>query len=489
LAIAPLIVRVTTSGVNQLRNLSAAFRRAAANMRVSWNRAMNNFIARGGLFSRAAWAPVFRQMGQFGARAGQAFTRNFGVAMESLGPIAAVAIAGAAPFIAGALNAAILLALGGGVLAAGIAAAVRDPAVSGAFAILGDRAKNLFKDFGEPFKEPLIRAAKTFGDSLDRIAPSINRMGAAMAPLIDKLAPAFAEMAEKAMPGIVKAVEASIPLFEQLAAHAPAIGQAISDFFEVIAESGPAATRVFSAILTGIEFLLPAIGGVINVLSNLGAFLLDFQRNALSIFPPIGSLISSVFSSARDFIISAFGAVTSALLGFFGTIVNGAARAFGWIPGIGPKLQQAAAEFNAFAARVNAAINGIQKTVTITVRARLIGGSLLSGSQLSGNYSSGAGGRASGGPVTPGRTYLVGEEGPELVTFGGNGYVHNASASRRMMAGAPSGGWTGGGAPIQVLVAPGPAARGNPMVDLVLEMFRRQQLRLTVDRSNRVVPA
>lgn len=37
------------------------------------------------------------------------------------------------------------------------------------------------------------------------------------------------------------------------------------------------------------------------------------------------------------------------------------------------------------------------------------------------------GARASGGPVRAGRAYLVGEEGPEIVTFGDHGFVHNAS--------------------------------------------------------------
>ena len=37
-------------------------------------------------------------------------------------------------------------------------------------------------------------------------------------------------------------------------------------------------------------------------------------------------------------------------------------------------------------------------------------------------------GRASGGPVSGGRTYLVGERGPELLTMGGNGYVTPNSA-------------------------------------------------------------
>lgn len=43
-----------------------------------------------------------------------------------------------------------------------------------------------------------------------------------------------------------------------------------------------------------------------------------------------------------------------------------------------------------------------------------------------------AGYRASGGPVDAGRTYMVGEEGPELVTFGHAGYVHDADTTAAM---------------------------------------------------------
>lgn len=60
-------------------------------------------------------------------------------------------------------------------------------------------------------------------------------------------------------------------------------------------------------------------------------------------------------------------------------------------------------------------------------------------------------GRASGGPVGAGKTYMVGEDGPELVTFGADGYVHNATDTQAMLAGATGGSaspWTGGGASV-----------------------------------------
>ena len=58
-----------------------------------------------------------------------------------------------------------------------------------------------------------------------------------------------------------------------------------------------------------------------------------------------------------------------------------------------------------------------------------IAGSLFGGG---GNFLSGlfGGGRAGGGPVMAGRSYMVGENGPEMVTMGGNGYVTNTAALR-----------------------------------------------------------
>jgi TP901 family phage tail tape measure protein len=43
--------------------------------------------------------------------------------------------------------------------------------------------------------------------------------------------------------------------------------------------------------------------------------------------------------------------------------------------------------------------------------------------------------RAAGGPVWPGNTFLVGEQGPELVRFSGHGRVYDATETAKMLAG------------------------------------------------------
>lgn len=61
------------------------------------------------------------------------------------------------------------------------------------------------------------------------------------------------------------------------------------------------------------------------------------------------------------------------------------------------------------------------------------------GNSLAGSLLNTFGIRAGGGPVSRGNTYLMGENGPELVTMGDSGYVHNATQTERMRQ-APSGG-------------------------------------------------
>lgn len=80
------------------------------------------------------------------------------------------------------------------------------------------------------------------------------------------------------------------------------------------------------------------------------------------------------------------------------------------------------------------------------------------GSQLTGNLSAvvgiAVGGRASGGDVFAGQTYMVGEQGPEMVTFPADGYVSNATRTRQMLS---SGARSFGGAGMAMAAAHGVA--------------------------------
>lgn len=93
------------------------------------------------------------------------------------------------------------------------------------------------------------------------------------------------------------------------------------------------------------------------------------------------------------------------VLNLFSDIIQGAAIAFGWMPGIGPKLQNAASNFVKFRDRVNAALDGIEdENVKITVTTTY-GGSAHSGEGYStGIFSGGITGSGRKGMATGGIT-------------------------------------------------------------------------------------
>lgn len=93
-----------------------------------------------------------------------------------------------------------------------------------------------------------------------------------------------------------------------------------------------------------------------------------------------------------------------------GALVNGAADAFGWVPGIGAKLRSAAAKFNTFRDDVNAALDGIHsvKEIHLNVTTKQ---SVLISSINKPRVPHGA----TGGIVTRPTLALIGEAGPEAV--------------------------------------------------------------------------
>jgi hypothetical protein len=87
-----------------------------------------------------------------------------------------------------------------------------------------------------------------------------------------------------------------------------------------------------------------------------------------------------------------------------GSIVHAAAKAFGWVPGVGPKLRGAAREFDKFRASVNRSLGGIDDE-KVNITARFFNGlpKTLYGVRVGGGAGSRRGGitatLAGGGPV------------------------------------------------------------------------------------------
>lgn len=162
----------------------------------------------------------------------------------------------------------------------------------------------------------------------------------------------------------------------------------------------------------------------------------------------------------NDVLKPTFKFLVDAFLAVAGTIVHTAASAFGWIPGIGGKLKDAAKAFDKFRDDVNRSLDGVHKSVHVEVT----GDFKAYGANAQGVATNAAAhGRAGGGPVRAGMPYIVGEHEPELFVPGASGRIYNS----RQISG-------GGGIVLQVNFH-GPTM-GNGME--IAQTIQRELLRL-----------
>lgn len=312
--------------------------------------------------------------------------------------LVAVAAAGVGQ-IAGA---AIIAALGLGalslVLVAGIKGAAADPKVQEAWGGFSKKAGEAFKAFSDPFKGPVLEAIKTFGKAIDEMKPTFEAIGKLVAPIAGVLAPALTALVKNALPGFQTFLETSTPLFVTIADKAPALGTAIGDFFKKISEGGPGAQQFLEDLFDFLIWVIPKIGAALGWLAKQ---YINWRTGVIMAFEAVKNAWDSVykfFKSIGDRIGASAYAVATAIVNFknravaaWNTVVDRVASAVSTIERWWNRLKTLAS-------------NPINFLVNLTQR----GSSMLPG-------------RASGGPVSPGRSYLVGENGPEVITMGSSG--------------------------------------------------------------------
>lgn len=191
-----------------------------------------------------------------------------------------------------------------------------------------------------------------------------------------------------------------------------------ASFSEAIENIGPRWTQFIAQVKAAWQQWAPLIAMWWNTSGRatfqlVGAALGTFIVNLITVGTAVAAFVT--------FVANAFKSLVRIVLNVLGTIVNGAAAAFGWMPGIGPKLNAAAAQFNAFRDNVNRALNGIETMKTIRINASVYvsgGGSVAGGvDQRTGNsrnaglaaatswmraaqeFAGGTGGNRTGGPT------------------------------------------------------------------------------------------
>ena len=337
------------------------------------------------------------------------------------GGLAVVAGGGLASVIAAALTSAVLLALGGGAIGAGVIATFKNPRIITAATGLKAELMRIFADFGSNFLGPVenFLVGSGAGGSggllgvIKQIEPMIASLGQAFGPVADALGNGIIAFLQNALPAIMRATEAAAPIVKVLADELPGIGDAIGDFFDSITEGSPAATVFFKDFLNLIH----------EVIRFLGRLIAGFTK------------MYGIFRTG-------FLTLTVMAADWAGAFVEMARVALGWIPGLGPKFDHAAAVIKKFKDKANATLNQIHD-VDVTIRIRQVwtqvGQAVGDFAKYIKNHAAGGITGAASGGMRSGLTW-VGEHGPELLDAPPGSRVHSAGDSQRMASGGGGGG-------------------------------------------------
>lgn len=294
---------------------------------------------------------------------------------------------------------------------------------------------------------------------LDAIVGTIKALGRALLDITAVAAPAFANFAESIEDGANKFAD-----WIKESRNAGKITQWIENAKRtagLLLDIGKEIVNVFKAIFTAGEGSeKPFLEGLRDTIGKLAewfrsgdgqGFLKGLGSFAVAI-ADIGTKISEWkqdFEDFREWLRSLFGQGENAI-GMLGRLATAGATAFSWVGGAAAAVRNLATAVQNAMGSIQAAINSVRgRVVFLDVITRH---SEQGFARALGNSGGTGGGRmqvrAAGGPVWAGMgPVLVGERGPEIVTFGRSGYVHNARQSAAMAS--------GGATAVELVVAPG----------------------------------
>lgn len=348
---------------------------------------------------------------------------------------------------------------------------IKDPVEKNAIAVglFGTKAEDLQDAL---FGLDLDTAAMGLGDIAGAADKAAGALGQGLGPAIEtikrKAQQAFADVGDEIAPMIMGAIETYRKFADELGdvfegSEVP--GEVVESIRKVAQDYLPELREGLTFIAGKVrenrdtfetlghvlaEYIIPAIG-----------FLLVNGVKAASI--AIGGLIDGFTlvvdtgTAVRNFAIN----LALTFLNTFDTILTGAAKAFSWIPGIGPKLDNAVKEFHEFVGKVNNELKNIRDE-DVYIRTHFVGGQ---GQSRGGERRTGGIQGAATGGIREGLT-LVGEEGRELVRLPQGAMVYPTANTNQMlsMAAAGGGGWSGGG----VLIG---GSDGSRLGDLLVEFI------------------
>lgn len=279
----------------------------------------------------------------------------------------------------------------------GFFAKMAGPSITGLATILGNIASGFMS---------MIQASAGLGGSL---LTNLGKMTASFANVGQSGGfQSFLAYVQQVGPQVAKTLGAIVRAVGNIvSALAPLGGPALSaiqGIANALGSMNPTVLGLIASSIGGIAIGLKAMtimGALAPMAKSFAAALglVDVAADA----NPIGAIVVGLAALAaafvyawtksqtfRTIVVGGLKAVADYFLGFVQFFVDAADKAFGWIPKIGPKLDAAASAVSAFKDSVNTSLDGITKTVTITLDIQRIdssgAGNAAKNAQHSGGY-------------------------------------------------------------------------------------------------------
>ncbi|MFJ5893794.1 hypothetical protein [Streptomyces californicus] len=200
--------------------------------------------------------------------------------------------------------------------------------------------------------EPGIEGSSKLLDGLfgavNRILPALGRLGGmtakAFGPLLGELLTVNSMVVSSLMDGVGLAVKWLSPLFKDLSFGVKSVTSVLSILAPTMRETASAILGSFMPSFAEVDKARGPLQRLLETVRENRQGIQEFGRQAGNAMITVaGSIIENLPGA-----LAVFRTVTGSMVTAMGGVLHGAAKAFGWIPGIGDKLKSADRTFSKF---------------------------------------------------------------------------------------------------------------------------------------------
>ena len=245
--------------------------------------------------------------------------------------------------------------------------------------VIGEQLSEAFRAV-EPLLKPFAEALTALGGSvltavigavkalIPALIPLLDifaRVGQRLGPILEKVLLKVAEVLTKLLSAVVPVIDALLDLILEILEPLWPLVEIVVDVFMMLVDAlKPLLDAVMALIRplgtlikAGLKAIMPVLKPLMPVIELLAYLLGQILVRAIGlVMAGMGKWIETMGKVASYLINKFADPVLEAMMGFFKSLIDGAAEAFDWVPGIGPKLREAADNFDTWSKDTSKAV-------------------------------------------------------------------------------------------------------------------------------------